>query len=261
MASAITTEPIDKWIRGRLGGVQIAETRAPVLVWQGQFPPVYGLPHAAIADGVLQPSAHTEYPGSWFYGPKVPVRVRYDVTGGGNTLPGAAWSLDDPAVADLVVLTWEPGLIEWTEEDEPVTAHPRDPHKRVETIRSSRHVEVAVEGVVLARSDAPVLLFETGLPTRYYLPRDDVAFDLLTPTDNSSVCPYKGTADAYWSYPGPPELANVAWSYSDPFRAIDQVADRISFYNEIVDITVDGEMLERPHSPFSDAKTRPGAEP
>ena len=172
----------------------------------------------------------------------------------------AAWTLDDDALRDRVVLTWEPGRLEWTEEDEAVTGHPRDPHKRVEALPSSRHVEVVVGGTTVASSDRPVLVFETDLPTRYYLPREDVRLDLLEATDNTSVCPYKGRADGYWTWSGPPTVANVAWSYSAPAPAVGAIRDRVAFYNELVDLTVDGALQERPRSPFSEPEQRPGAE-
>lgn len=254
------TEPIDKWVRGRLDGVVVVESREPLLLWQGGFPPVYAFRRDEIADGVLSPATPDSYDGSFFFGPHLPVEQWYDVAAGGEVLRRGAWSLDDEAVRDRVVLTWEPGRMEWTEEDEVVTAHPRDPHKRVEALASSRHVEVAVDGVTLASSDRPVLLLETDLPTRYYLPREDVRLDLLESTENTSVCPYKGMADAYWTWPGPPALPNVAWSYSSPAGAVGAVAGRIAFYNEIVDLTVDGVLLERPESPFSAPAQRPGAE-
>lgn len=256
----VRTETIGKWVRARLGGELIVETRSPTLVWQGGFPPVYGFAGDAVRADVLQPASRQDYPGGFFFGPHLPVRTWWDVVAGGSRHPAAAWALDDPALRDLVFLTWEPGLIDWTEEDEPVAGHPRDPHKRVEALPSSRHVEVSVDGVVLARSDRPVLLFETDLPTRYYLPPEDVALDLLDPTPNTSLCPYKGIADSYWTYPGPAPLRNVAWSYSRPFGAVANIAGRIAFYNELVDLTVDGERLERPRSPFSDSKQRPGAD-
>lgn len=256
----VRTEPIDKWVRGRLRGRLVVESREPLLVWQGGFPPVYAFRRDEVADDALAPVEPPARGGWSFYAPQAPVAQWYDVVAGGERLPAAAWCLADEAVADRVVLTWEPGLLEWTEEDEPVTAHPRDPHKRVEALPSSRHVEVVVEGTTLASSDRPVLLFETDLPTRYYLPRDDVRLDLLAATDNTSVCPYKGLADGYWSWPGPPALPNVAWSYSAPARAVGAVAGRVAFYNELVDLVVDGVRLERPRSPFSDPGQRPGAE-
>ena len=255
----VRTEPIDKWVRGRLAGELVVETREPLLVWQEGFPPVYAFRRDEVLDGALRPTTEA-YDGPFFNGPHAPVEQWYDVVAGDASLPAAAWSLDDDAVRGRVVLTWEPGRLEWTEEDEPVTAHPRDPHKRVEALRSSRQVEVAVDGVTLASSDRPVLLLETHLPTRYYLPREDVRLDLLVPTDNTSVCPYKGRADAYWTWPGPPAVHNVAWSYSAPAGAVAEVAGRVAFYNELVDLTVDGVLQPRPESPFSNPAQRPGAE-
>ena len=256
----IRTEASDKWVRGRLGGRVVVETREPLLVWQGHFPPVYAFRREEVGDDVLVPCEAPTYDGFSFFGPQVPVAQWYDVDSGGEVLPCAAWTLDDEALRDRVVLTWEPGLLEWTEEDEVVTGHPRDPHKRVEALPSSRHVEVAVGGVNVASSDRPVLLFETDLPTRYYLPREDVRLDLMDPTDNTSVCPYKGRADGYWTWPGPPSIPNVAWSYSSPAPAVGAVQGRVAFYNELVDITVDGVLQERPESPFSKAAQRPGSD-
>lgn len=256
----IRTEPIDKWVRGRVGGRVLVETREPLLVWQGPFPPVYAFALDEVAEGVLVPVEARTHDGFSFFGPQAPVAQWYDVVAGEEVLRGAAWALDADAVRDRVVLTWQPGLIEWTEEDEAVSGHPRDPHKRVEALRSSRHVEVAVGGVTVASSDRPVLLFETDLPTRYYLPRDDVRLDLLEATDNRSVCAYKGQADGYWTWPGPPPLANVAWSYSSPAPAVGAIVDRVAFYNELVDLTVDGVPQRRPKSPFSDDAQRPGAD-
>jgi uncharacterized protein (DUF427 family) len=254
----IRTEASDKWVRGRLGGRIVVETRDPLLVWQGHFPPVYAFRQDEVADDVLVPTGAPPSDGFSFFAPQLPVAQWYDITSGGQVLPGAAWTLDDEAVRDRVVLTWEPGRLEWTEEDEVVTGHPRDPHKRVEALPSSRHVEVTIGDVTLASSDRPVLLFETDLPTRFYLPREDVRLDLLEPTDNTSVCPYKGRTDGYWTWPGPPPIRNVAWSYSSPAPAVGAVAGRVAFYNELVDLTVDGVLQERPESPFSEAAQRPG---
>lgn len=252
------TEWIDKWVRGRLGDVVIVETRDPMLVWQSGFPPVYGFARDEVADGVLRPASAAAYAGGFFFGPHLPVREWYDVVAGDDVVECGAWSLED--LPDRVMLTWEPGVLTWTEDEEVVAGHPRDPHKRVETLRSARHVSVTIGTEVVAESDRPVLLLETNLPTRYYLPREDVRLDLLSATDNVSMCPYKGTTGAYWSYPGPPELRNVAWSYAEPKPAVAEVADRVAFYNELVDLRVDGVLLERPESPFSKVEQRPGGE-
>jgi uncharacterized protein (DUF427 family) len=148
-------------------------------------------------------------------------------------------------------------LDRWLEEDELVASHPRDPYKRVEAIASSRHVRVELDGVCLADSGRPVLLFETSLPTRYYVPREDVNLDALEATTNHSHCPYKGIADQYWSVTGQPDATNVAWSYSAPLPAVAKVAGLVAFYNELVDVTVDGVRQERPESPFSAKAHRP----
>lgn len=255
----IRTEPIDKWVRGRLGGRVVVDTREPLLVWQGPFPPVYAFRLDEVHEGVLVPTEAPVREGFSIFAPQVPVGQWYDVVAGDHVVRHGAWALDDEALVDRVVMTWEPGRLEWTEEEEPVTGHPRDPHKRVEALPSSRHVEVSVAGVVLADSTRPVLLFETDLPTRFYLPREDVRLDLLDPTDNVSVCPYKGRADGYWTWPGPPQVANIAWSYSRPAPAVGAVRGHVAFYNELVDITVDGVPQQRPCSPFSEPEQRPGA--
>ena len=134
--------------------------------------------------------------------------------------------------------------------------HPRDPHKRVDVLPSSRHVQVEIDGTVVADTRAPVLLFETHLPIRYYIPREDVRLDLFTPTDHRTRCPYKGLATEYWSWTGADVPPNIAWSYPDPLRAVHAIKDRVAFYNEAVDITVDGERLERPVTEFIKPRER-----
>ena len=252
------TEPTDKWVRGYVGSETIVDTHDALLFWEERFPvPSYAFPRDDVRTELLRPSAGPPTRRS-FYTAKGPVSEWYDVVADGRVIEHAAWVRDDPAVSDRIVLSWDPALLDrWTEEDEEVVAHPRDPHKRVEALASSRHVRVALGGTVVADSHSPVLLFETDLPTRYYLPRDDVRLDLLVPTTNSSVCPYKGFAEEYWSLPGAPDGDNVAWSYAAPYPAVAKVRDRIAFYNEVVDITVDGVAQERPESVFSKAGNRP----
>ena len=118
---------------------------------------------------------------------------------------------------------------------------------------SSRHVRVEIDGTLVADTVRPVLLFETALPTRFYIPREDVRLDLFVPTDHHTGCPYKGTAE-YWSWRGgavvPP---NIVWSYPDPLPAVGTIKNLLAFYDEAVDITVDGEALERPVTPFTRA--------
>lgn len=251
------TEPTEKWVRAYVGDTLVVDTHDALLFWEDRFPvPAYALPRDDVRTDLLRPAEGR--PLRSFYAPKGPVSELYDVVVDDRVIEKAAWVRDDPAIGDRIVVSWEPGVLDrWLEEDEEVFAHPRDPHKRVEALASSRHVQVSIGGTVVADSHSPVLLFETDLPTRYYLPREDVRLDLLEPTSNRSVCPYKGFAEQYWSMPGVPDGDNVAWSYAEPFPAVAKVKGRISFYNELVDITVDGVPQERPQSVFSARANRP----
>ena len=253
------TERIDKWVRGRLGDTLVVETRDPLLVWPGAFPPVYGFALTEVAAGVLRPASGSSYAGGWFFGPHLPVAQWYDVVVDDAVVECGAWTLED--LPDRVMLTWEPGVLAWTEEDEPVV---RPPARPAQAGRDPAQL-AARRGAGRRRgawrpATGRCCCWRPDLPTRYYLPREDVRLGLLAATDNVSACPYKGTADGYWTLPGPPELANVAWSYSSPLPAVAAIADRVAFYNELVDLRVDGVLLERPESPFSRAEQRPGGE-
>ncbi len=139
----------------------------------------------------------------------------------------------------------------WFEEDVEVFFHARDPHTRIDILQSSRHIEVMIDGVKVADSHQPRLLFETGLPVRYYLPKTDVRLDLLVPSDTHTACPYKGTAE-YWHVRKDDGLAeDIVWSYPTPVPESMQIAGYLSFYNEKVDIRVDGQLEARPKTHFS----------
>ena len=257
----VRTEPIDKWVRGYVGATVVVDSRTPLLFWEETFPvPGYDVDVDDVRMELLRPSSGCPPDGLFFFGPKNPVSQWFDLLVDDRLIPHAAWTRDDPALRGRVVLSWQPGLLDrWLEEDEEVRGHPRDPRKRVEAVASSRHVKVELDGVELAETNRPVLLFETDLPTRYYLPRADVHFELLTPSDNYSLCPYKGETREYWNAVGPPVVRNVAWSYWAPLPAVHKVAGMVAFYNELVDLTVDGEVQQRPVSPFSEAAHRPGS--
>jgi uncharacterized protein (DUF427 family) len=256
---AVRTEVCDKWVRAYVDDVAVVDSRAPVLFWEERFPvPAYAFDRGDVRTDLLRETRDEPPREPFFFLPKGPVSRWFDLEVGGRTVPHAAWARDAPELSELLVLSWQPGVLDrWLEEDEPVAGHPRDPHKRVEAIASSRHVVVELDGVRLADSTRPVLLFETDLPTRYYLPREDVEITALEPTSHSSLCPYKGVADEYWSVLGRPEAVDVVWSYSSPLPAVGKVAGLLSFYNELVDITVDGVRQPRPESPFSVKANRP----
>jgi uncharacterized protein (DUF427 family) len=135
----------------------------------------------------------------------------------------------------------------WFEEDEQVFVHPRNPYVRVDALRSTRQLRVEIDGVVLAETSSPVMVFETGLPTRYYIGRTDVHFGHLSTTDTVTQCPYKGTTSGYWSAQVKGEThADIAWVYDFPTRQLLPIAGMVAFYNERVDLFLDGQMLERP---------------
>ena len=160
----------------------------------------------------------------------------------------AAFWYDDGAEFDEIVdhirLDWS-AMDSWFEEDEEVYVHPRDPYTRLDTLRSSRHVRVELDGVTIADSTRPTILFETGLPTRYYLPKTDVRMDLLTPTEHHTQCPYKGEASYYAVTTPAGRHDNIVWWYPAPIPESTKIAGLLCFYNERVDLFVDG-MREEP---------------
>lgn len=255
------TEPSERWVRGFVGDVAVVDTRRPLLFWEDDFPvPHYAFDPADVRTDLLGPSAGAESVAP-FFGPQGPVSQWFDLTVGDRVVPRAAWRRDHPALADRIVVSWQPGLVDrWLEEDEEVRTHPRDPHKRVDALPSSRHVVVRHAGRVLADSVRPVILFETDLPSRFYLPLEDVRLDVLERGSHESHCPYKGFARAYWNLPagaGSGPVEGIAWSYADPYPAVGAITGRVAFYDELVDVEVDGVPRERPRTVFSDESNRP----
>jgi uncharacterized protein (DUF427 family) len=229
-----------------LGGEVIADSNDVIYVWESPHYPQYYFPQADVAQGALEASATvTRSPSR---GPA----SHYHVHGGGRTAIDGAWRhADSPfeELRDRVRFDWN-ALDAWFEEDVEVFVHPRSPHTRIDALISSRHVKVELNGVVLAESNRPTFLFETSLLRRTYLPKVDVHMELLVPTDTTSMCPYKGTA-RYWSVrPEITDGVDVAWSYATPLPESGAVAGLVAFYDERVDLFVDGVHLPRPKSPF-----------
>jgi uncharacterized protein (DUF427 family) len=146
----------------------------------------------------------------------------------------------------LVEIAWD-AADEWLEEDEELLGHARDPFHRIDARRTSRHIRVSIGGEVVADTRRAVALFETGLPTRWYIPRDDVLTELSRNDGHRTTCAYKGHA-THWDAAG--ELA-VAWSYELPLNDAIPVRSMIAFYNERVDVEVDGQPEERPRTQWS----------
>jgi uncharacterized protein (DUF427 family) len=237
-------EPVPRRVRALLGGRRVLDTTAARYAWEWPPYPQFYVPLADVTPGVLVDEGVEEQR------PLGPAR-RYGLAAGGRTRPAAAWAPISGELEGTVRFEWS-ALDAWFEEDEQVFVHPRSPYSRVDALRSSRTVRVELDGVLLAESSSPVLVFETGLPTRYYLPRTALQLDVLEPSDTVTECPYKGRTSAYWSVrTGDAVHRDLAWSYDFPTRQLLPIAGLVAFYNEKVDISLDGRPLERPRTHFS----------
>lgn len=243
-------EPSPRRVRVEFGGATIADSTQVMLLLERGRLPVYYFPRADVRPDALERSDHTTT--SELKG----VATYWTVRAGDRSAENAAWSYDDPPATgpDLtghLAFYW--GLMDaWYEEDERAFAHARDPYKLIDARRSTRHVRVDLGGVTLAETRHPWLLFESGLPVRYYIPPEDVRMDLLEPTATTSQCAYKGTA-SYWSAQiGDQVHPDVAWTYPEPLHLAAQVAGAIAFFQERVDaVHVDGQPVERPATPWA----------
>jgi uncharacterized protein (DUF427 family) len=245
-------EPTDKRLRIFLGEELVADTVNGLLVWEPRrVVPTYAVPERDVCARLESAGRVDDLADLPVLVPTNPFTAHsctgemFDVIVGLTRRTAAAFRPDDPDLAGY--LTFDFNAFEWREEDEPIVGHPHDPFKRLDMLASTRHIRVEWEGRLLAESSRPLLLFETLLPVRFYLPRADVVVD-LEPTDTVSHCAYKGRA-SYFSVPDGP--ADVAWTYHQPLREAEPVAERIAFFNERVDVIVDGRRAERPVTQWS----------
>jgi uncharacterized protein (DUF427 family) len=226
-----------KRVRVRFGDQTVADSRDVLVLRSNHFLPIYFFPASSISPSLLKPSAHRE---PHDVGGE---RQFWDLDAGVRRALNAAWAFVAPPDETLqplvgrVAFVWN-AVDQWLEEDEEVFVHPRDPYARIDTLRSSSHIRVWFDGEPVADSRRPVLLFETHLPTRYYLHPDDVRLDRLVASDSSTRCPYKGIA-SYWS--GRLKDGSIAWSYRDPIAEMPKIKGLIAFYPQAVDrIELDG---------------------
>ena len=218
----LTYYPTSRRIRGTRGKDTIVDTQRAVLVWEpGKKVPIYAFPRE---DAALVP-------------------------GPAATSTSQARGFADPGLEGYITIPWE-SLDHWFEEDEEVYVHPRDPFVRVDALKSSRHVRVERDGHLLAESDSPLLVFETGLPTRYYLPQSDVDPSLLADSDLRTGCPYKGFASYRDVLLNGHRHPGLFWYYQAPFREVSEIKGYLAPYNERVDLIVDGHPQERPAGPL-----------
>ncbi|HSL00741.1 MAG TPA: DUF427 domain-containing protein [Rubrobacteraceae bacterium] len=236
-------------VRAAFGGETIADSKRAKLLHEKGLLPVYYFPIEDLRIDLLEKSDHTThcpYKGDATY---------WSLRVGEKVAENAVWGYPEPIegaplFAGLVAFYWNK-MDHWYEEDEEVFVHPRDPYHRIDVLRSSRHVEVAVNGEVVAESRRPKILFETGLPPRYYLPPEDVREDVLVESEKTTQCPYKGVA-SYWSVETGGEcVEDLVWYYPNPIPESPKIKGLLCFFNERVDLTVDGEEQERPQTQWS----------
>jgi uncharacterized protein (DUF427 family) len=243
----VRVEPALKRVRIMLGGVVVADTTDAAYVWENPSYPQYYIPLGDILPGTLKETGTTSR------SPSRGTAQHYSVHGGDRVADDAAWCFTESpieALRDRVRFDWW-AMDAWFEEDEEVFVHPRSPYTRVDILRASRTVRVEVDGEIVAETTHPTFLFETGLPRRTYIPKLDVRMELLDPTGSATMCPYKGTA-RYWSIRAGGTLhPDLAWSYDAPFRESAPIAGLVAFFDEKVDVFVDGERQPRPKTAFS----------
>ncbi|HZD01237.1 MAG TPA: DUF427 domain-containing protein [Actinomycetes bacterium] len=248
-AQPIRVEPSPRRVRAFFNHVAVADSRRVLLLLEQGHLPVYYFPAEDVRMDLLEPtkrSTRCPYKGNASY---------WTVRVGDRTAENAAWGYLDPLpertdIKGHVAFYWN-RMDAWYEEDDEVFVHPRDPYHRVDVVNSSRHVRVEIGGETVADTRRPRLLFETGLPTRYYIPKMDVRMDLLKPTDTVTACPYKGQA-RYWSAEvGQTTVKDVAWSYPAPIAESPKIEQLVAFFNERVDLYVDDELQPRPETMWS----------
>ena len=245
---ALYFEESPRRVRVMFGGETIADSRSAKLLHERDHLPLYYFPEEDVRMDLLEKTTHTThcpFKGDASY---------WSVKVGESIAENSAWSYPEPIencppISGFISFYWN-AMDSWFEEDEEVFVHARDPYHRVDVLDSSRHVKVSVAGEVIAETRNPKLLFETGLPTRYYIPPENVKSEKLRPSETRTECPYKGTA-SYYSVAGYEEGEDAIWHYPEPIAAVGKVAEHLCFYNERVDLEVDGEALPRPKTRFS----------
>ncbi len=246
---ALYLEPTPKRVRVVVAGEVVADSRRAMMLHESGHQPIYYFPPGDVRSELLEASdRHTRCPkkGSASY---------HTIRVGEHVVDAGAWYYPDPipgapAIKDLIAFYWN-RMDHWYEEDEEVFVHPRDPYHRVDVVRSDRHVRILHDGELLAESRGATALFESNLPPRWYMPREDVIAE-LEPTDTVTRCPYKGQASYYSvKLPGGEQGKDLVWCYEEPIAEAVRIKGLLCFFNERIDLELDGELQQRPESPWS----------
>jgi uncharacterized protein (DUF427 family) len=237
-------------VRVILGGEVIADSQRAKLVREAEVLPVYYFPRQDVRTELFTATVRKTqcpYKGDASY---------WSIDANGKRAENATWSYSNPlpdaaGIRDHFAFEWNK-MDRWLEEDEEIFVHPRDPFKRVDVLASSRHVRVVIDGVTIAATRRPRLLFETNHPVRYYIPQEDVRMDLLVRSATKSRCPYKGPAD-YWSVRmGDQQFDDMVWGYMEPIAECPKIKELLCFFHERgADIFVDGEEVPRPKTKWA----------
>lgn len=243
---ALYLEPTPKRLRVEVGGVTIADSRHAMMLHESGQQPIYYFPAQDVRADVLEDSdRHTHCP-------KKGDASYYTIRASGEVVKDGAWYYPDPLpgappIKDLVAFYFD-RMGRWLEEGEEIGVHPRDPYHRIDMLATDRHIRISLDGTLLAETDRALALFESNLPTRWYLPIEDVRAE-LEPSDTVTHCPYKGTAGYYSvKVQGGKDLV---WHYEQPLDEVGRIKGLVCFFNEKVDIELDGELQQRPASPWS----------
>jgi uncharacterized protein (DUF427 family) len=223
-------------VRVVFAGQAVADSGRVKMLHESGHVPRYYFPVEDVRTDLLEPSVTVTH---------CPVKgeaSHWSLAAGGRRSPDAVWAYQTPIaaaswLAGYCSFTWD-AVDAWFEEDEQIFGHPKDPYHRIDILASSRHVRIRQGGVLLAESRRPMLLFETGLPVRYYLPAEDVRTDLLEPSDSHTRCPYKGVASYYSVGAGGVLSSDLAWYYPDPMPEAARIRGLVCFYNDRVELEV-----------------------
>ena len=243
---ALYLEPTPKRVRVEVGGEVIADSRRAMLLHESGHQPIYYFPPEDVFDEFLEPSdRHTHCP-------KKGDASYYTIRAGGEVVEAGAWYYPDtlPGAPDRLrgaIAFYFDRMGRWLEEGEEIGVHPRDPYHRIDVLATDRAVRVSLDGELLAETNRALALFESNLPARWYVPREDVAV-ALEPSDTVTRCPYKGTA-GYYSV-ALADGKDLVWYYDEPLPEVGRITGMLCFFNERVDLELDGELQERPASPW-----------
>ena len=242
-AQTLYWEDLPKRVRAELGGETVADSRRVKALFETGRMMVFYFPRDDVAMDNMEPTerkTHCPLKGEASY---------WTVRAGGCEADNAAWSYEQPVaaaqfLAGMIAFDYD-AMDAWYQELDRVFAHPRDPYHRYDIHETDQHLTVWLEDTCIAQSGGALVLFETGLPPRFYLPPGAVRTELLTRSEKLTECPYKGEARHWHVEVDGKRVENAAWSYPRPFGEAGRIRDYLSFYPAKLRVEVDDQQLGR----------------